>query len=204
MNKVAPPFNPRKKSPASPLPGSTLPPCAPPRLASYSMLHCSACIRTCIRSVFAELGNPPLISTSSPPPPPSPPPLLLTRRITRESTWLRRGYTTKPSLAGDVLAGGRALLPPIPSHRVEYNKANLKLEMRWLKDPVRLADHTVNLLREGNAEKALEIVRLASKDVKCTVSWNHLIDYEMSKERVGGAVKLYNEVSSPHPSFCLS
>lgn len=74
--------------------------------------------------------------------------------------------------------------------------------MRWLKDPVRLADRTVNLLREGNAEKALEIVRLASKDVKCTVSWNHLIDYEMSKQRVSGAVKLYNEVSSP-PSIIL-
>ena len=59
-----------------------------------------------------------------------------------------------------------------------------------------LAEHTVKLLREDDFQKALEIVRLASKDVECTVSWNHLIDYEMSKARVSNAVKLYNEVSS--------
>lgn len=102
-------------------------------------------------------------------------------------------------------AGERASLPPIPSDVVGYSKANLKLELRWLKDPVRLADHTVKLLREGNSEKALEIVRLASKDVQCTVSWNHLIDYEMSKQRVSPAVKLYNEVSSGpiHHFACL-
>ena len=77
-----------------------------------------------------------------------------------------------------------------------YKKSNLELELRWLKDPVRLADHTVKLLRQDDFAKALEIVRLASKDVECTVSWNHLIDYEMSKARVSMAVKLYNEVSS--------
>ena len=68
--------------------------------------------------------------------------------------------------------------------------------MRWLKDPLKLAQHTVRLLREDDVEKALEIVRLASKDVECTVSWNHLIDYEMSKARVNNALKLYNEVSA--------
>ena len=73
---------------------------------------------------------------------------------------------------------------------------HLKLELRWLKDPVKLADHTVKLLRDDDFLKALELVRLASKDVECTVSWNHLIDYEMSKARVTEAVKLYNEVSS--------
>ena len=61
---------------------------------------------------------------------------------------------------------------------------------------MKLADHTVKLLRDDDFLKALELVRLASKDVECTVSWNHLIDYEMSKARVTEAVKLYNEVSS--------
>ena len=59
---------------------------------------------------------------------------------------------------------------------------------------MRLADHTVRLLRGNDFLKALEIVRLASKNVECTVSWNHLIDYEMSKARVNNALKLYNEV----------
>lgn len=61
---------------------------------------------------------------------------------------------------------------------------------------MKLADHTVKLLREDDITKALDIVRLASKDVECTVSWNHLIDYEMSKARVNNAIKLYNEVSA--------
>ena len=74
--------------------------------------------------------------------------------------------------------------------------SNLELEVRWLKDPVKLADHTVKLLREDDFRKALEIVRLASKHMECTVSWNHLIDYKMSKAKVTDAVKLYNEVSS--------
>lgn len=60
---------------------------------------------------------------------------------------------------------------------------------------MKLADHTVKLLRDDDFLKALELVRLASKDLECTVSWNHLIDYEMSKARVTEAVKLYNEVS---------
>lgn len=83
-----------------------------------------------------------------------------------------------------------------PSKTEAYKRSNLELELRWLKDPVKLADHTVKLLREDDSQKALAIVRLASKDVECTVSWNHLIDYEMSKARVANALKLYNEVSS--------
>ena len=67
--------------------------------------------------------------------------------------------------------------------------------MRWLKDPLKLGDHTVSLLRADNFQKALEIVRIASRDVECTVSWNHLVDYEMSKGRVQNATKVYNEVA---------
>ena len=92
-----------------------------------------------------------------------------------------------------------------PSKVESYKRSNLQLELRWLKDPVKLADHTVKLLREDDLTKALELVRLASKDVECTVSWNHLIDYEMSKARVAAAVKLYNEASYclVHCSVCV-
>ena len=60
---------------------------------------------------------------------------------------------------------------------------------------MKLAGHTVKLLRDDDFLKALDLVRIASKDVECTVSWNHLINYEMRKARVTEAVKLYNEVS---------
>ena len=87
--------------------------------------------------------------------------------------------------------------PDRPSQVETYKKrSDLRLELRWLKDPLKLADYTVNLLRQDHLEKALDVVRLASKDVECTVSWNHLIDYEMSKARVADALKLFNEASS--------
>lgn len=77
----------------------------------------------------------------------------------------------------------------------QYKKTVLEQEVRWLKDPLKLAEHTVGLLRQDDLSKALAIVRMASKDVECTVSWNHLIDYEAGKGSLSNAVKLYNEVS---------
>lgn len=167
------------------------------------MLHCSACIHNCIRTGFSHICTTPSAVTSSRPH------LLLNRRATRYSTWLRRGYAAEASQARDVQdsAPAPALVSHYRTHNVRstdhpskqlgpYKKSNLELEVRWLKDPVKLADHTVKLLREDDITKALDIVRLASKDVECTVSWNHLIDYEMSKARVNNAIKLYNEVSA--------
>ena len=67
----------------------------------------------------------------------------------------------------------------------------------WLADPLRLAQEVVKLLKldsdQGYA-KAEGLVRLASKQMACTVSWNHLIDYEMSKGSVKHALKHYQEV----------
>ena len=204
------------------------------------MLHCPACIRSCIRTVFSDISYINSLSTSSSPQ------SLPTRRIGRRATCLRRGYTAQASQArhvpGPAPAFGLQHLNGRPHERLQgsfyrthevdklslnkslrekgpqtqdrrralsddvepYKKLHLKLELRWLKDPVKLADHTVKLLRDDDFLKALELVRLASKDVECTVSWNHLIDYEMSKARVTEAVKLYNEVSScpvHHPTY---
>lgn len=72
-------------------------------------------------------------------------------------------------------------------------------ELVWLQDPVKLAENTISLLRNDDHEKALDTVRLASKKESCTVSWNHLIDYDMSKGKVQKAVKIYNEVGGSIP-----
>ena len=68
------------------------------------------------------------------------------------------------------------------------------MELRHLRDPLQLADHVRDMLRNKNEKKALELVRAASKDVDCTVAWNHLMDYGMSKGMVNPALKYYNEV----------
>lgn len=173
------------------------------------MLYCGACVPSCMRAVFSHIYNTQLRLTYNAP-------HRFTRRVTPQSKWLRRGYAAEASLARDMPGTGPALIPQIRTHMVDrpanrpskvesYKKSNLQLELRWLKDPVKLADHTVKLLREDDLTKAIELVRLASKDVECTVSWNHLIDYEMSKARVAAAVKLFNEASYclVHCSVCV-
>lgn len=99
-------------------------------------------------------------------------------------------FTTRPSRTSpNNQAGVRT--QPEPSI---YKQAELERELRWLRDPLKLADRTVALLKEDCYFKALALVRLASRDLLCTVSWNHLIDWNMSKGKVNPAVKLYNEV----------
>ncbi|MCJ1316927.1 hypothetical protein MMC15_002248 [Xylographa vitiligo] len=75
-----------------------------------------------------------------------------------------------------------------------FPKAELERELLYLPDPLKLAENTLNLLRQDEHIKALEIVRYASRKMPCTVSWNHIIDYDMSKGRVSPAMKTYNEM----------
>ena len=160
------------------------------------MLECSACIRRCIRTIFTDVLD-------------SPRPLQhshqrLVPQPRSPSAWIRRGYATEatsfenrpvqphPPPAPYVGRSNRPIKQETP-----YKKKNLEEELRWLKDPLKLATKVVDLLRQDEFQKALELVRLASKDIQCTVSWNHLVDYEMSKGRVTNASKIYNEVYTP-------
>jgi hypothetical protein len=85
---------------------------------------------------------------------------------------------------------------------------SLQPELARLQDPVKLADHTVRLLRNGKKEQALELVRAASKDRQCTVSWNFIINDYMQAGKVQLAFHSFSEVSAtlcvnvPH-SPCL-
>lgn len=63
-------------------------------------------------------------------------------------------------------------------------------------DPVKLAEYARKALKGDDFETALAVVRAASKGLSCTVSWNHLIDWQMSKGKMNAALKTYNEVCS--------
>ena len=76
----------------------------------------------------------------------------------------------------------------------DISKADLEKELQYLPDPLKLASNTLNLLRQDDHIKALAVVRYASSKMPCTVSWNHIIDYNMSKGRVTPAMRTYNEV----------
>lgn len=79
--------------------------------------------------------------------------------------------------------------------RLVFDEKSLREELKYLGDPLKLAEYIDDLLRKNAFDKAVELVRMASKSIPCTVSWNHLINYELSLGRVNGAVKLYNEVN---------
>ncbi|KAJ8123304.1 hypothetical protein ONZ43_g712 [Nemania bipapillata] len=49
-------------------------------------------------------------------------------------------------------------------------------------------------LSKDSFELAAGITRQASRDTQVTVSWNHLIDYQLQKGRLHTALKLYNEM----------
>ncbi|KAK5718672.1 hypothetical protein LTR15_008405 [Elasticomyces elasticus] len=70
----------------------------------------------------------------------------------------------------------------------------IRKELQWLTDPAKLADHVHYVLRCDNAEKALELVRMASNKMQCVVSWNHCLDYFMRDGKVAEAMKVYNDM----------
>lgn len=74
------------------------------------------------------------------------------------------------------------------------NKKSLEMELRYLKDPLKLSEHVKYTLRREKFEKALDLCRLASKTMSCVVSWNAVIDYLMKKHKVNEALKVYNEM----------
>lgn len=119
--------------------------------------------------------------------------------------WSGLPYYPPPSYDGTEKTSSKSLVP-CESHNVsERNdkaldrtkKKRLERELVWLQDPLKLAENTISLLKDNRSEKAIHIVRMASKKASCVVSWNHLIDYEMSKGSVQKAVKIYNEVGNP-------
>lgn len=83
---------------------------------------------------------------------------------------------------------------------LEKLKRATRKELQYTTDPYHIAENVANKLEEKNFEKALMLTREASKDKQVVVSWNHLIAYELKNQKLGSAIKLYNEVSFPSPS----
>lgn len=70
----------------------------------------------------------------------------------------------------------------------------LRTELKYLSDPVKLAEHVRYTLRRNQPEKALDLCRLASKQQEVIVSWNHCVDWYMTKGRVDEGIRIYNEM----------
>jgi hypothetical protein len=67
-------------------------------------------------------------------------------------------------------------------------------ELQHLQDPLELATFVKSELRKGKEAEMWQLVRMASHSMQCVVSWNHVIDHYLAKERVSDALKVYNDV----------
>lgn len=69
-------------------------------------------------------------------------------------------------------------------------------ELKYLRDPVKLAEHVAYTLEQDDVEKALALTRVSSRALSNVVSWNHVIDWQMKKGKTRAAFETYNEVCS--------
>lgn len=174
------------------------------------MLTCPACMRRCLRSTTGDLSR---ISISA---------RNATSRFGRIST--TRAYTSaaaKKKLSADSTSyshkpGGKSIsksntrqtwvesrgIRPIGkenSGSTNIIDEQTAKELRYLGDPLKLADHVRKRLQVNSKEsfeEAQKLVRAASKNTQCVVSWNHLISWQLQKGSLSAALKTYNEVSA--------
>lgn len=74
-----------------------------------------------------------------------------------------------------------------------------KRELRYLQDPVDLAQFVRAELNKDKVDEMKQLVQMASHSMACVVSWNHIIDHYLAKSQVGHALKVYNDVRTDHP-----
>ena len=81
----------------------------------------------------------------------------------------------------------------------ELYPAKERYQAQFLTDPLKLAKTVLQRLRISDVPGAMALVRASDREmVENVVSWNHIMDYEMSFQNVKEALKVYNEVSRLH------
>jgi hypothetical protein len=79
---------------------------------------------------------------------------------------------------------------------------SVKKQLKYLNNPYTIQNYILDpLLKKDRIDEAIVLTRKASRLHKVSVSWNHLINYQMEHQRLHAAVKLYNEVKHAHTSF---
>lgn len=179
------------------------------------MLSCHNCMRHCLQSVIGQ----PLQRTQirSIPSPHSTYRNLTRLYSTSQTTSQKRKESIQPNSNGftirrtspndrSALGGTEEIRQkwlqsrgsrPVGQRKRKPNfdtEENMKRHMQFLQDPLKLADYIRTTLRNDDFETAEKVVHYASKTMLCVVSWNHLVDWQMSKGKMSAAIKTYNDV----------
>ncbi|KAI0976205.1 hypothetical protein F4678DRAFT_456528 [Xylaria arbuscula] len=123
-------------------------------------------------------------------------------RATAKSPRPRRRYATVAAHARSTVTEP-SVTTPSPNDEHVDNKAPMlgrsadwaaRKELQYLGDPLHIANRVRLALNKDNFDLAADITRQASRTHSVTVSWNHLIDYQLQNGRIHSALKLYNEM----------
>jgi len=104
------------------------------------------------------------------------------------SAWVKSAIYQKQNKSIIAARTGPRLLRRKPTD------AHLRTELKYLNDPFKLAQHILYVLQTGDEQKALALVRLSSRNLDNTVSWNHVVDWQMKQGKTSVAIDTYNEV----------
>jgi len=163
-----------------------------------AMLTCYACMRRCLRTIIGDLpqipSSPRSKLTSN-----AYGGISFTRNYSSSSTREtpdhgRRGGDNSGSNARQKWIESRGIRPASKKKTLFSTDKELSQQLRYLKDPLKLADYVRKTLQRDDFETAQKVVRAASSDIQCVVSWNHLVDWQLSKGSMNAAIKTYNEV----------
>lgn len=72
----------------------------------------------------------------------------------------------------------------------------VKKHLNYMDDPWKIGHHVEQTLAKDRFDEALLLTQTASRDRQVVVAWNHLIAYQLAKQKLKGAIKLYNDVRS--------
>ncbi|KAH6715403.1 hypothetical protein BKA61DRAFT_604435 [Leptodontidium sp. MPI-SDFR-AT-0119] len=89
----------------------------------------------------------------------------------------------------------RGIRPPSKKEgQLARTESDIRHHLTYLSDPLKLADFVRQELRRDKFDFAQELVRTASKNTKCVVSWNHLVEWQLMKGKMNAAISTYNEM----------
>lgn len=156
------------------------------------MFECRSCI---FRGIEAIVGDRQLLNTLRQSP------LILAPRLVPQSQ--RRGLATSTTSTRTLPSrrNRQTELQPKNDETADATAAApsrdqkaLRMELRYLTDPLKFAKHVHYTLQCEKPEKALDLCRLASRTMDCVVAWNHTVDWHMRRGKINEAIKIYNEM----------
>lgn len=164
------------------------------------MLRCQGCMRHCLQTLIgdsASISAKPRIAVVSYNTKP------FTRNISNQSEKFSPSKTKelepwqikmgKPlERKASKQWGGHQRTPK----KKEVTEREISIHLKYLKDPIQLAEFVRKALRDDNIDLAQKVVNAASASTPCVVSWNHIIEWQLSKGKMLAALKSYNDVSA--------